>query len=91
MFIILHYIRSWFMDISLGKNIRHVLNDLRPYTVYAFYVQTLTVTDYHNPVKATSLLQYFRTAPSQPGPPSLLFYQPVTLSQMVNVSSYTRA
>lgn len=60
------------MDVSLSKNRRHVISNLKPYTQYAYFVKTLTRTDYHMQVDAYSKILYFRTLPSKPSPVSQL-------------------
>ncbi|TDG49538.1 hypothetical protein AWZ03_004029 [Drosophila navojoa] len=63
---------NWLMDVSLSKNRRHVISNLKPYTQYAYFVKTLTRTDYHMQVDAYSKILYFRTLPSKPSPVSQL-------------------
>lgn len=46
------------------KPIQFLLNNLSPYTQYAFYVKTLTIASEKN--GAQSDIQYIRTNPSQP-------------------------
>uniref|UniRef100_A0A1A9X2Q2 Receptor L-domain domain-containing protein n=1 Tax=Glossina brevipalpis TaxID=37001 RepID=A0A1A9X2Q2_9MUSC len=73
---------NWRMDFSAGKNVRHVLTDLRPYTQYAYFVKTLTITDYHNQVDAYSKIQYFSTLPTKPGPPAKIFHRPLNAQEI---------
>lgn len=61
------------MDVSPTKNRRHVISNLKPYTQYAYFVKTLTRTDYHMQFDAYSSIQYFRTLPSKSGLVSRLF------------------
>ncbi|XP_030373833.1 insulin receptor [Scaptodrosophila lebanonensis] len=64
---------NWLMDVSPTKNRRHVITGLRPYTQYAFFVKTLTRTDYHMQIDAYSDILYFRTLPSKPSPVAHLY------------------
>uniref|UniRef100_A0A1A9ZL44 Fibronectin type-III domain-containing protein n=1 Tax=Glossina pallidipes TaxID=7398 RepID=A0A1A9ZL44_GLOPL len=73
---------DWHMDFSAGKNVRHILTDLRPYTQYAYFVKTLTVTDYHNQVDAYSKVQYFSTLPTKPSPPAKIFHRPLNAQEI---------
>ncbi|EDV93774.1 GH18107 [Drosophila grimshawi] len=63
---------NWLMDVSTSKNRRHVLANLKPHTQYAYFVKTLTRTDYHMQLDAYSKILYFRTLPSKPSPVSRL-------------------
>lgn len=72
------------MDISPSKQRRTVLQNLKPYTQYAYFVKTLTVADYHYQVDATSDLQYFRTAPAKPGPIKKIYYRSLSSSELVS-------
>uniref|UniRef100_A0A1I8M7B5 Receptor L-domain domain-containing protein n=1 Tax=Musca domestica TaxID=7370 RepID=A0A1I8M7B5_MUSDO len=73
---------SWFMDTTSSKQRRHVLRHLKPYTQYAYFVKTLTITSYHYHVDATSEIQYFRTAPGRPGPLAKIYYRPVSPTEI---------
>ncbi|KAL9873445.1 secreted decoy of InR [Glossina fuscipes fuscipes] len=73
---------NWHMDFSAGKNVRHILTDLRPYTQYAYFVKTLTITDYHNQVDAYSKVQYFSTLPTKPSPPAKIFHRPLNAQEI---------
>ncbi|XP_034487074.1 insulin-like peptide receptor isoform X2 [Drosophila innubila] len=64
---------NWLMDVSPTKNRRHVISNLKPYTQYAYFVKTLTRTDYHMQIDAYSTIQYFRTLPSKSSPVSHVF------------------
>lgn len=64
---------SWLMDVSPTRNRRHVISNLKPYTQYAYFVKTLTRTDYHMQIDAYSKILYFRTEPSKPSPVSKLY------------------
>lgn len=61
------------MDVSPSRNRRHVISNLKPFTQYAFFVKTLTRTDYHMQMDAYSKILYFRTKPSKPSPVSRIF------------------
>ncbi|XP_064550433.1 insulin-like growth factor 1 receptor [Drosophila montana] len=63
---------DWLMDVSPSKNRRHVISNLKPYTRYAYFVKTLTRTDYHMQVDAYSKIMYFHTLASKPSPVSRL-------------------
>uniref|UniRef100_A0A6P4F9F9 Insulin receptor n=1 Tax=Drosophila rhopaloa TaxID=1041015 RepID=A0A6P4F9F9_DRORH len=59
---------NWLMDISPNKSRRHVIRNLKPYTQYAYFVKTLTRTDYHIQIDAYSKIAYFQTLPDRPSP-----------------------
>ncbi|KAH8388337.1 hypothetical protein KR093_004502 [Drosophila rubida] len=64
---------NWLMDVSNGKNRRHMIVNLKPYMQYAYFVKTLTRLDYHLHLDAYSPIQYFRTLPSKPSPVRRLY------------------
>lgn len=59
---------SWLMDVAPTKSRRHVIGGLKPYTQYAYFVKTITRTDYHLKVDAYSTIAYFQTLPDKPSP-----------------------
>ncbi|XP_034114912.1 insulin-like peptide receptor isoform X2 [Drosophila albomicans] len=64
---------NWLMDVSIGKNRRHMISNLKPYTQYAYFVKSMSPWDYHRQMEAYSKIQYFRTLPSKPSPPRRLY------------------
>ncbi|KAI8045663.1 insulin-like growth factor 1 receptor [Drosophila gunungcola] len=59
---------NWLMDVTPSKSRRHVISGLKPYTQYAYFVKTLTRTDYHMQMDAYSKIGYFQTLPDRPSP-----------------------
>ncbi|KAH8337252.1 hypothetical protein KR059_004227 [Drosophila kikkawai] len=59
---------NWLMHVVPSKSRRHVIGGLTPYTQYAYFVKTLTRTDYHLKVDAYSTIAYFQTLPDRPSP-----------------------
>ncbi|XP_054746836.1 insulin receptor [Anastrepha obliqua] len=74
---------NWRMDINPTKNVRYIISNLKPYTQYAYFVKTLTMTDYHIQVDAYSKIQYVRTLPSKPGPVRRLYYSAIDIDKVV--------
>ncbi|XP_017486214.1 PREDICTED: insulin receptor isoform X2 [Rhagoletis zephyria] len=74
---------SWRMDINPTKNVRYIISNLKPYTQYAYFAKTLTMTDYHIQVDAYSKIQYFRTLPSKPGPVRRVYYTAIAIDKIV--------
>lgn len=72
------------MDVSPTRNRRHVISNLKPYTQYAYFVKTLTRTDYHMQIDAYSKILYFRTEPSKPSPVSKLYGRSEQSTQIVS-------
>ncbi|ALC45735.1 CG3837 [Drosophila busckii] len=64
---------DWLMDVSPSQSRRHIIYNLKPYTQYAYFVKTLTRTDYHMRIDAYSEISYFRTLPSKPSPVSRIY------------------
>ncbi|SPP83522.1 insulin-like peptide receptor [Drosophila guanche] len=64
---------NWLMDVSATKSRRHVISGLKPYTQYAFFVKTLTRTDYHMQIDAYSQIRYFQTLPDKPSPVARIY------------------
>ncbi|KAH8369250.1 hypothetical protein KR009_005630 [Drosophila setifemur] len=59
---------NWLMKVSLSRIRRYVIAGLKPYTQYAFFVKTLTRTDYHMQMDAYSKISYFQTLADRPSP-----------------------
>ncbi|XP_017057664.1 insulin-like receptor [Drosophila ficusphila] len=59
---------NWLMDVAPTKSRRHLITKLKPYTQYAYFVKTLTRTDYHMQMDAYSKIGYFQTLPDRPSP-----------------------
>ncbi|XP_014085477.2 insulin receptor [Bactrocera oleae] len=74
---------SWHMKVNPTKNIRYIITNLKPYTQYAYFVKTLTMTDYHIHMDAYSKIQYFRTLPSKPGPVRRIYYTAIAMDKIV--------
>lgn len=71
------------MKVNPTKNIRYIITNLKPYTQYAYFVKTLTMTDYHIHMDAYSKIQYFRTLPSKPGPVRRIYYTAIAMDKIV--------
>lgn len=56
------------MNVVITQSRRHVISGLKPYTQYAYFVKTLTRTDYHMQLDAYSTIGYFQTLPDRPSP-----------------------
>uniref|UniRef100_A0A0K8WF29 receptor protein-tyrosine kinase n=2 Tax=Bactrocera latifrons TaxID=174628 RepID=A0A0K8WF29_BACLA len=74
---------NWHMKVNPTKNIRYIITNLKPYTQYAYFVKTLTMTDYHIRMDAYSKIQYFRTLPSKPGPVKRIYYTAIAMDKIV--------
>jgi len=74
------------MDVSPNKSRRHVISGLKPYTQYAYFVKTLTRTEYHIQMDAYSKIGYFQTLPDRPSPVVRIFGNSETSSQIVSNS-----
>ncbi|XP_017002653.2 insulin-like growth factor 1 receptor [Drosophila takahashii] len=74
---------NWLMDVSPNKSRRHVISGLKPYTQYAYFVKTLTRTEYHIQMDAYSKIGYFQTLPDRPSPVVRIYGSSVTTSQIV--------
>ncbi|KAH8330925.1 hypothetical protein KR067_008973 [Drosophila pandora] len=59
---------NWLMNVVITQSRRHVISGLKPYTQYAYFVKTLTRTDYHMQLDAYSKIGYFQTLPDRPSP-----------------------
>ncbi|EDW42123.1 insulin-like growth factor 1 receptor [Drosophila sechellia] len=59
---------NWLMDVVPNQSRRHVISGLKPYTQYAYFVKTLTRTEYHIQIDAYSKIGYFQTLPDRPSP-----------------------
>ncbi|XP_017083409.2 insulin receptor [Drosophila eugracilis] len=59
---------NWLMDVAINKSRRHLITGLKPYTQYAYFVKTITRTEYHIQVDAYSKIGYFQTLPDKPSP-----------------------
>ncbi|XP_022215925.2 insulin-like peptide receptor [Drosophila obscura] len=64
---------NWLMDVSATKSRRHVISGLKPHTQYAYFVKTLTRTDYHMQIDAYSQICYFQTLPDKPSPVARIY------------------
>uniref|UniRef100_A0A1I8PES9 Fibronectin type-III domain-containing protein n=1 Tax=Stomoxys calcitrans TaxID=35570 RepID=A0A1I8PES9_STOCA len=73
---------NWFVDTAPSKQRRHILRNLRPYTQYAYFVKTLTISNYHYQVDASSDIQYFRTTPARPGPLQKIYYRSLSPNEI---------
>ncbi|XP_037952670.1 insulin-like receptor [Teleopsis dalmanni] len=73
----------WNTDVTINRNIRHVIKNLKPYTQYAYFVKTLSIIEFHWQIEAYSKIQYFRTLPSTPGPVGVIFYHSLTTTELV--------
>ncbi|KAL5286195.1 INSR family protein [Megaselia abdita] len=65
---------DWMIDKSLGKNVRHVIKGLKPFTRYALFVKTFAITDYHIESNSFSKVVYFRTLEGTPGHVQEFYY-----------------
>ncbi|XP_020718079.1 insulin receptor isoform X2 [Ceratitis capitata] len=74
---------SWHMKVNPSKNIRYILTNLKPATQYAYFVKTLTMTNYHMQMDGYSPIQYFSTLPSKPGAVTKIYYSPLSLNKIV--------
>lgn len=74
---------NWLLDIAPNQNVRHIISNLRPHTQYAYFVKTLTRTDYHMQVDAYSQIQYFKTSPSKPGPVTKIYHRSISTTEIV--------
>ncbi|XP_036674084.3 insulin-like peptide receptor [Drosophila suzukii] len=74
---------NWLMDVSPNKSRRHVISGLKPYTQYAYFVKTLTRTEYHIQMDAYSKIGYFQTLPDRPSPVVRIFGNSETSSQIL--------
>ncbi|KAH8280098.1 hypothetical protein KR018_007783 [Drosophila ironensis] len=59
---------NWLLHVAVSPSRRHVIGGLKPYTQYAYFVKTLTRTDYHMKIDAYSKIGYFQTLPDRPSP-----------------------
>lgn len=51
-------------NVKNSKTVHHLLTHLSPYTQYAYYVETMTITS--ESVGGKSVIAYFRTSPGTP-------------------------
>jgi len=72
------------MDVVPNQSRRHVISGLKPYTQYAYFVKTLTRTEYHIQIDAYSKIGYFQTLPDRPSPVLRIYGSSEISSQIVS-------
>lgn len=78
---------DWMIEKSLGKNLRHVIKNLKPFTRYALFVKTFAITDYHIESNSFSKLIYFETLEGKPGHVQEFYYNVKNTSAIVSMIS----